>query len=62
MLNLRLNHGEDRDKYILAIRNGRGPKPWTVLYIEDDDSDFFVGMILSDKDTSEWEQLAYLRR
>jgi len=62
MLNLRLNHGEDRDKYILAIKNGRGPKPWTILYIEEDDPDFFVGMTLSDKETSTWEQLAYLRR
>lgn len=62
MLNLRLNHGENRDKYILAIKNGRGAKPWTVLYVEDDDPDFFIGMILSDEDTSQWEQLAYLRR
>lgn len=56
---LRVNHGPNRDKLIIAIKNSSGKKPWTIIYLEEDDPDFFEGMILSDQDVENWDKLSY---
>lgn len=59
-MKLRAYLGPENDNLILALRNGRGEMPWTVIHIENDDTPYYVGMFLSDRNVEDWRPLGWV--
>jgi len=52
--------GPERDNFILAIKNSSGEFPWTIIHIENDDTPYYMGMFLSEKNVETWHPMGFV--